>query len=223
MNRSLIFFAGATALLLSACGSNHDADQPEVKVTDLAAGVYAVSTGDAANPTAGKYYSAADGSRLLVLNNSSQQATAVYHRDAGSTWRLTPAPAAAAATAATAATTAAASLDLLNSNATTSGTLNVGTIARSYTVRLASDAAAAFSVNAGGEIVAGATSCKLSGKVSVSSLPNTLKLSLTASGCGELPAQSDGYLVVDSDYAPAAFRLLTYSGSALVDLWAYAE
>nr|WP_315251582.1 hypothetical protein [uncultured Duganella sp.] len=211
MNRSLTLFAGAAALLLSACGSNHDVARPEVKVTDLAPGVYAVSAGDAANPTAGKYYSAADGSRLLVLNNSAQQASAVYRRDAGGAWQLTPAPA------------ADTSLDLLNSNATTSATLNIDAVARGYTVRLASGAAAAFSINAGGDIAAGSSSCKLSGKLSTSSLPNTLKLSLTTSGCGDLPAQSDGYLVADSDYAPAAFRLLTYSGAALVDLWAYAE
>jgi hypothetical protein len=211
MKNSLTILAGAAVLLLSACGSSNEAAKPQVKVTDLAAGVYAISSGDSANPTAGKYYSAADGSRLLVLNNSAQQASAVYRRDAGGAWQLTPAP------------TADTSLDLLNSNATTSTTLNISAIARSYSVRLASGAAAAFSINASGDIVAGSSSCKLSGKLGSSPLPNTLKLSLASSGCGDLPAQSDGYLVADSDYAPATFRLLTYSSAALVDLWAYAE
>jgi hypothetical protein len=41
--------------------------------------------------TAGRYYAAADGSRLLVLNNSAQQATALYRRDAGGGWQMTPA------------------------------------------------------------------------------------------------------------------------------------
>ena len=64
------------AALLSACGGNHDdAPAPLVKVTELSAGAYAVSAGDAADPTAGKYYAAADGSRLLVLNNGSQRAS----------------------------------------------------------------------------------------------------------------------------------------------------
>jgi hypothetical protein len=111
----------------------------------------------------------------------------------------------------------------LNSSSLPSAALNFTAVARSYTVRLASGAAAAFSINANGEIVAGSTSCKLSGKLATSSLPNTLKASLAATSCGDLPAQSDGYLVVDSDYAPAAFRLLTYSGSTPLDLWAYAE
>jgi hypothetical protein len=211
MNRSLPFLAGAAALMLSACNSSNDVPAPEVKVTELAAGVYAVSAGDAANPTAGKYYAAADGSRLLVLNNSGQQASTLYRRDGNGSWQATP--------AATQNTT----LDLLNSSAIPSSTVTVGALARSYTVRLSSGAAAAFSVSSGGDIVAGGTSCKLSGKLTAGTLPNTLKASLTASGCGDLTAQSDGYLVVDGDYAPAAFRLLTYSGSALVDLWAYAE
>lgn len=209
MNRHLIL--AAVAVLLAACGSSNEPAKPAVKVTDLAAGMYAVSSGDSANPTAGRYYSAADGSRLLVLNNSSQQATALYRRDAGGSWQMTP------------AATQDTSLELLNSSSLPSAVLNFAAITRSYTVRLANGAAAAFSVNANGEIVAGSTSCKLSGKLATSSLPNTLKASLTASSCGDLPAQSDGYLVVDSDYAPAAFRLLTYSGSTPLDLWAYAE
>lgn len=210
MNRSLTILAGAAALLLSACGSSNDVPAPEVKVTELAAGAYAVSSGDAANPTAGKYYAAADGSRLLVLNNSGQQASALYRRDGNGSWQMTP--------TATQNTT----LDLLNSSATPYTTVTVSALARSYSVRLSSGAAA-FSVSSSGDIVAGGTTCKLSGKLSASTLPNTLKASLSTSGCADLPAQSDGYLVVDGDYAPAMFRLLTYSGSTLVDLWAYAE
>ena len=89
MNRTLI--PAAVALLLSACGSSNEPAKPAVKVTDLAAGMYAVSSGDSASPAAGRYYSAADGSRLLVLNNNAQQATALYRRDAGGSWQVTPA------------------------------------------------------------------------------------------------------------------------------------
>lgn len=205
-------------LLLAACGSSNDNEPaapaaPKVGVTELAAGVYAVSAGDAAVPTAGKYYAAADGSRLLVLNNSADQAAAIYRRDAGAgaLWQTTP------------AATKDTALDLLNSNAVPPTVVNFASVARSYTVRLANGTAAAFSISSNGDLVAGATGCKLSGKLAVSALPNALKASLTTSGCGDLPAQSEGYLVVDGDYAPAVFRLLTYSGSALVDLWSYAE
>jgi hypothetical protein len=212
MNRSLSILAAASILLLAACGSNNnDDDAPKVSVTELAAGTYAVSSGDSANPTAGTYYAAADGTRLLVLNNSTQQAGTVYRREPNGSWQVTP------------AVTAHTTLELLNSSAIPSNVITTGSIARSYTIRLPAGAVAAFSVSAGGDIVAGGTSCKLSGKLTAATLPNALKLSLTTSGCGDLPAQSDGYLVVDKDYAPAAFRLLTYSGSAPVDLWAYAE
>lgn len=203
------------ALLLAACSNSDDTPAPPpaptVKVTELAAGVYAVGAGDAASPSAGKYYAAADGSRLLVLNNGAQQATALYQREADGKWKMTP------------AATSDTALDLLNSSAIASGALNVAAIARSYTVRLAAGGAAAFSVNAGGDIVAGATSCKLSGKLAATALPHALKLSLTTAGCGDLPAQSEGFLVADSDYAPAAFRLLTSGAAAPVDLWAYPE
>lgn len=213
MNPHMNACIGAGMLLvLAACGSsNNDVPAPEVKVTELAAGVYAVATGDASAPTAGKYYAAADGSRLLVLNNSSAQASALYRRDGNGKWQMTP------------TATQNTALDLLNSSAVPSSVLNVTSVARSYTVRLSSGTAAAFSITSAGDIVAGGTTCKLTGKLSTSALPNTLKASLTASSCGDLPAQSEGYLVVDSDYAPATFRLLTSSGSTLVDLWAYAE
>ena len=89
-------------------------------------------------------------------------------------------------------------------------------------MRLPAGAVAAFSVTAGGDIVAGASACKLSGKLTAATLPNVLKLSLAASACGDLPAQSEGYLVADGDYSPAAFRLVT-AGAAPVDLWAYQE
>lgn len=216
MKRSLPLWTGAALLplLLSACGSSNDAavdTSPTISVTDLAAGAYAVSSGDASSPTAGKYYAAADGSRLLVLNNSSDQASNVYRREGSGKWQVTP------------AVTADTTLTLLNSSAITASTPTVAALARSYTVRLASGAAAAFTISSSGDIVAGSTSCKLTGKLSTGTLPNTLKLSLAAASCGDLPAQSDGVLVVDSDFAPAVFRLVTYSGAALVDLWAYAE
>ncbi|KQV91259.1 hypothetical protein ASD15_04245 [Massilia sp. Root351] len=210
---ALVMLSPLPAMLLSGCSSDtpEALPAPSVKVAELAAGAYAVSTGDAANPSAGKYYAAADGSRLLVLNNSAQQATAVYRREGSGAWQAMP------------AATRDVSLELLGSSPIPSTTINAAAIARNYAVRLAGGGVAAFSVNAGGDIVAGGTSCKLSGKVAASTLPHTLTLSLAASGCGDLPAQSEGFLVVDSDYAPAGFRLLASGATAPVDLWAYPE
>jgi hypothetical protein len=199
----------AFSLVLSACGGDSN-DPPAVRVTDLKAGTYAVSSGDAGNPTAGKYYAAADGSRLLVLNNGAQQATAIYRRDADSGWQMTPAHGNAA-------------LELLNSSQIPSHAVTLAAVANSYLVRLATGAVAAFAVTASGDIVAGNTACKLSGKLATTALPDSLKVSLTTSGCGDLPAQSDGFLVMDTDYSPAAFRLLTSGGSVPVDLWAFSD
>jgi hypothetical protein len=219
MKSLLTLRATAVALvpiLLAACGSSHDDAPttpalPVIKVTELAAGAYAVSAGDAADPVAGKYYAAADGSRLLVLNNSAQQASAAYRRDGNGAWQRWP------------AATADSTLDLLDSGPIPVAALTIAPLARSYAVRLDSGGVALFAVSAGGDITAGASTCKLSGKLAVSPLPGALKLTLATSGCGDLPAQADGVLVADSDYAPAAFRLLASGSKAPVDLWAYPE
>jgi hypothetical protein len=182
-----------------------------VNVTELAPGAYAVATGDAASPSSGRYYAGTDGSRLLVIDDGAGQAGAMYRRDGNGTWQAAP------------AATTAASVDLLNSNAIGAATLAVAPLAGSYAVRLADKSVALFTVTTSGDIVAGATSCKLSGKVAPAALPNTLKLTLGTAGCGDLPAQADGYLVVDDDHAPAAFRLVAPGKAAPVDLWAYRE
>ncbi|WP_338760102.1 hypothetical protein [Massilia sp. METH4] len=200
----------ALALLLAACGSSDETDAPAVQVTELGTGVYAVATGDAGNPVEGKYYAAADGSRLLVLNDTDQQASAIYRRAAGAGWQVSPA-------------TAGTAVDLLASNAVSSTVLDGASIAGRYAVRLATGAAATLSISANGDIVPGDTACKLSGKLAVTPLPNALKLELGTAGCGDLPALADGYLVVDRDYSPAVFRLVATGAKAPVDLWAYAR
>jgi hypothetical protein len=215
MNRFLCPLVALTApLLLAACGNSNDSSdsKPQLSVTDLSAGVYAVSTGDSSSPTAGKYYAAADGSRLLVLNDTEDKAVTIYRREGSNgSWQAIP------------AVTENTSVQLLNNNVVVSSTVDVSTLAGSYAARLTSGAAALFSINAAGDLVAGSSACKLSGKASAGTLPNTAKLSLSASSCGDLPATSTGVLIVDSDYAPARFRLLTDKGSASVDLWAYSE
>lgn len=191
----------AAGLLLAACSSDNDHDDgkeqggPQLAVTELAAGTYAVSAGDPASPTAGKYYAAADGARLLVLNDGEQQARVLYQRAAGGLWQATPAQ-------------AGANLELIGSNPLPAEILERGALAGNYSVRLAG----------------GASACKLSGSLAASSLPGALSLTLNASGCGNLPAQSTGVALRDADYAPAAFRLLAGAGeTALLDLWAYRD
>lgn len=211
----------AIVATLSACGGDGGGDgggigQPVVSVTDLAAGSYVVSVGDANAPTVGKYYAGADGSRELVLADSDDHATQLYRRapNAGSgpaSWVAVP------------PTDRSVNVSLLRSDATASSTLTLAPFAGSYVTQVAAGMTATFTVNATGDVVAGPSTCKLSGKLAASSLPNTLQLSLAATGSGTLPATGNGLLVVDADYAPARFRLVADNGTQLLDLWAYAQ
>ena len=196
----------AVACGLAACGGD---DAPTVAVTDLAAGAYTVSVGDANAPTVGKYYAAADGSRLLVLADSNDQATQLYRRAPGAAWVAVP-------------VLGNTTVALLRSDALPVAAVTVAAQAGSYTTLLATGGVASFTVSATGDITAGTSACKLSGKLAVGSLPNTLALTLSAQVCGSLPASSTGVLAVDADYAPAV-RLVADNGTQLLDLWAYRE
>nr|WP_315201586.1 hypothetical protein [uncultured Albidiferax sp.] len=197
----------ALVCALAACGGD---DGPKVAVTDLPAGNYTVSVGDANAPTVGKYYAAADGSRLLVLADSNDQATQVYRRAAGANW--VGVPAAGQDT----------SVALLRSDALPVASVNLAALAGNYTTALAAGGVARFAVNASGDITASTSACKLSGKLTAGALPNTLALKLSAQSCGSLPASSTDVLAVDADYAPA-LRLVADNGVQLLDLWAYRE
>lgn len=209
--------AGIVAAL-SACGGDGNGIRPPVvTVTDLAAGSYIVSVGDANAPTVGKYYAGADGSRELVLAGSDDRATQLYRRASNGS-------AGAASWVAVPPSDKDVSVTLLRSDATLNSTLTLAPFAGSYVTQVAAGVTASFTVNATGDIVAGTSACKLSGKLSSGSLPNTLQLSLAATACGTtLPATSNGLLVVDTDYAPARFRLVADNGAQLLDLWAYAQ
>lgn len=209
MKHTHTIIAGLSALLLGACGS-HDSDDtaPAIRATELATGTYAISAGDAAAPSTGKYYAAADGSRLVVLNNDQDKAVSIYRRDGNGPWRASP---------------ASTSLELLNNNPVTVRTISTSAIVGNYAIRLAGGAVATFSVDGTGHVVPGATACKVSGKLAASPFQPALTLALSTSGCGDLPAESNGYLLADGDYAPAAFRLLTYTDKGVLDLWAYSD
>ncbi len=203
----------AVMLVVSACGGSDDDGAPSAKVTvdDLSSGSYIVSLGDANAPTVGKYYAAADGSRLLAVADANGVSTQLYRRAAGDRWIAAP------------AATKDVTVTLLRNDALVANTVALASVAGSYVTQVASGVVASFTVSAAGDITAGATACKLSGKLSAGTLPNTLKLGLTSSGCGTLAASSTGIAAMDSDYAPAKFRILTDDGTQVVDLWAFAE
>lgn len=211
MKRTSGLLALSTAVVaLVACGGSGD-DQPQVKVDDLATGSYVVSVGDTNAPTVGKYYADASGNRLLVLADSGDRVAQLYRREAGKAWVGAP------------GANKDVNVTLLQSNAVPSKALDVAPLAGSYSVLVGAGMVANFTLQANGDIVAGTSTCKLAGKVTAHTLANTLKLSLTAGGCGSLPASSTGVLVVDADYAPAGFRLVADNGALPLDLWAYKE
>lgn len=205
------------ALPLAGCGGNDDGvmqgsvTEKQVTVDELAAGVYTVSTGNADAPTVGSYHAGTDGSRLLVLSNTNGQTEALYRREASGAWVAVP------------AATQNVTVKLLRSDTVPVVALTASALAGSYVTQIAPGNAAQFTVNADGAIVAGATTCKLSGRMATGTLPNTLKLNLTATGCGSLPATSTGAVVVSSDEVPARFKLIADNGAHLLDLWAFVE
>jgi len=217
MRRLISVFPLLALLALAACGGD---DAPgttspgtsaSLSVTDLEPGAYVVGVGDADNPTVGKYYAATDGSRFLALADADDKATAIYRRDKNAGWVAAP------------GAQAGASVTLLRHDAVPAAAIEPGTVAGSFTAALPAGGSAVFSVTAEGKIVAGASACQLSGSVAAHAMPNTLALKLSTSACSGLPASATGVLAVDSDYAPAAFRLLADDGSRVVDLWAYRD
>ncbi len=212
MKHSIGYFSLlAFASLLAGCmGDGDSGASAKVDVDELATGAYSVSIGDIDTPTVGNYYASADGSRLLVVNDGEDKASRLYRRGAADKdWVAVP------------TTTADVSITLLNSIALPIDV--VPDLTGSYVARIDADTIAKFSI-VNGIIKAGDTRCELSGHVSDGALPNTLKLNLMAANCGSiLPAASAGAISIDSDYAPAKFRMLADDGEIVVDLWAYAE
>ncbi|MDN4587893.1 hypothetical protein DBA29_05185 [Xenophilus aerolatus] len=185
-----------------------------MKVDDLAAGVYAVSTGDPDQPTLGRYYAGSDGKRLLALESAGETVDRILRRaDGSSAWVAVPAP------------TADLNVQLLRSQpSATAATPAAASLAGRYVVRLSSGAAADFRIDAQGRIAAGTLSgCQLSGSLASGTLPGTLALKLESRNCAGVPASATGVLVADPSDAPAALRLLADDGKQAVDLRGYAE
>ena len=217
MKRLISLFPLAAALGLAACGGNDAPDNgappatATLSVTDLEPGAYVVSVGDADNPTVGKYYAGTDGSRYLALADAEDKATAIYRRDKGGSWVAAP------------GADASASVRLLSQAAVPAASVELASVAGTYTTVLPTGASATFTVTGEGKIAPGASACQLSGTLAAQAMPNTLSLKLSTSACGTLPASASGVLAIDTDYQPAAFRLIADDGGRVVDLWAYRD
>ncbi|MPM83283.1 hypothetical protein SDC9_130346 [bioreactor metagenome] len=212
--------AVALALLmatgLAACGgSSSDDNGPTVSVpAPSAAGVYAVSVASGDAVQAGKYYLAADGQALVVLNDGGEKAAQVYAREAGENQRWVASPAVVSDT----------TLKFSTTTALTATAAALQSAAGSYVVLLSDQSRATFTVDASGKVTAGSSSgsCKISGQLGKASIARALSAKLATAGCAGLPAAIDGYALLDDDYAPAKLRIVNADGGALADLWAFA-
>ncbi|GAB2486041.1 hypothetical protein GCM10027082_41260 [Comamonas humi] len=204
----------SVAAALAGCGgSGGDTPAaPRLVVDDLAPGAYIASLGERANPTVGKYYAAEDGSRYLVVADGLDQATAIYRRaTTGGDWVAVPGGQPAGA------------VKLLGHTRLPAAAVQPAQLAGSYRVRLPSGTSARFSIAADGKITPLGSACQISGQIAAHALPNSARLSLASSGCGNLLESGTGIAAIDADYAPAALRLLVDNGSKLGELWAYAD
>lgn len=238
MNASRLSMMACIGLLLAACGGGEHAlsfvpssgpgtgtssgnggntggaPTATVSVDDLKPGSYTVSLGDAGAPVVGKYYASASGERLLVIAGADDQATALYRRAAGGLWVGVP------------PSSQNVKVTLLRSDAQVDAAAapSLASVAGKYASLVAPGVRATYGIASDGSIAADASSaCKLSGSVSAGAMPDTLKLVLKTQGCGSLPANLTGALVVDPDYAPARFRLIADDGVSPVDLWGFSS
>lgn len=214
--KSIIAATTLSVLLLAAC---HD-DEPEAAAASVtvgnaptAAGNYLVSIGDENSPTSGRLYQAANGSRMLIVNDAGDLASAIYTSSTNGVWqRVPPAP-------------QGEHIELQQSSAMPgSSSSSSSQLAGDYST-LVQGVATGFSLASDGKLSASANAgCKLSGQLDAAEFsPGVRKLSLTFSQCALLSGTLSGVLIQDADYAPARLRMVLDNGAQITELWAYAE
>ncbi|MDR2060687.1 MAG: hypothetical protein LBQ29_04720 [Acinetobacter sp.] len=201
-------------LALSAChDDNHDRQEQPVEkpepVPALAVGTYSVSIEtDQELPTVGKYYSGTDGSKLVVLNDEQDRAQIVMHYDvATNTWHSNQSD-------------KNLKLEFAHYEKIADQKLSVNELVGRYTLSLADGSSIPVEVKAQGQMVSLDQNCRFTAKISESVLANTSSYQFTENKCLALKNNEKGYIVVDQDLEPAAFRLLSDRIGAQ-DLWAF--
>jgi len=212
MQRCLwVFLLG---LALSAChdDNNDRQEQPAEKsepVPALAMGTYSVSIEtDQELPTVGKYYSGTDGTKLVVLNDEQDRAQIVMHYDvATKAWHSNQSD-------------KNLKLEFAHYEKIADQKLSLNELVGSYTLSLADGSSIPVEVKAQGQMISLDQNCSFTAKISESSLANTASYQFTENKCAALKNNEKGYVVVDQDLEPAAFRLLSDTVDSK-DLWAF--
>lgn len=201
-------------LVLSAChDDNNDRQQqsagkPE-PVPALAAGTYSVSIETEQElPTVGKYYAGTDGSKLVVLNDAQDRAQIVMHYDvATKTWHSNQ-------------NDKNLKLEFAHYEKIADQKLNLNELVGRYTLSLADGSSIPVEVKAQGHMISLDQNCRFTANISERAMANTARYQFTENKCAALKHNEKGYIVVDQDLEPAAFRLLSDTVDSK-DLWAF--
>lgn len=201
-------------LALSAChdDNNDRQEQPAEKpepVPALAVGTYSVSIEtDQELPTVGKYYSGADGTKLVVLNDEQDRAQIVMQYDVSTkTWHSNQSD-------------QNLKLEFAHYEKIADQKLSLNELVGSYTLSLADGSSIPVEVKAQGQMISLDQNCSFTASISESAMANTASYQFTENKCAALKNNEKGYVVVDQDLEPAGFRLLWDTVDSK-DLWAF--
>ena len=205
------------SLGLTACNdSNENQDQKDTSskvefAPNLEPGTYTVSIEtDQELPMAGKYYSGTDGNKLLVINNEQERASIIITYDAqNQTWHSNQ-------------TNKTASIKFDHVEKIADQKLDIALLNGSYTLSLASDVTIPLEINAQGQMVSQDANCAFTGIISANQMANTASYQLQENKCDAMKNNTKGYLVVDEDFVPASFRLVSDMSDSQ-DVWAFSE
>lgn len=196
---------------LAACNDNDHDDQVSTEKPALApsldVGTYIISTEtDEELPMAGKYYSGADGSKLLVLDDDEDRAKIVMSYDAKTkAWQSNQ-------------SNQAMTVELAHYEKIDDQKITLNQLAGTYDLSFPDGT----TVNAQGKIVSKDPNCVFTGVITESAVANTANYQLTDNKCDALKNNSKGFVVVDEDLEPMSFRLVSET-VASKDIWAFAQ
>lgn len=200
---------------LAACNDNDHDDQVSTEKPALApsldVGTYIISTEtDEELPMAGKYYSGADGSKLLVLDDDENRAKVVMSYDAKiKAWQSNQ-------------SNQTMAVELAHYEKIDDQKITLNQLIGTYDLSFPDGTTVNAEVNAQGKIVSKDSNCVFTGVITESALANTANYQLTDNKCDALKNNSKGYIVVDEDLEPMSFRLVSDT-VASKDIWAFAQ
>lgn len=160
-------------------------------------------------PLAGKYYSGADGTRLLILNDEQERAAVVMSYDAQKQiWQTTQHE--------------ATPISFAHTDSILDQAIDIATLAGSYTLSVPDHEYIQFEINNNGAMSSKQNNCAFVGTITSSQMNNVLNYQLQNNNCTALNNNTRGFVVIDDDFKPARFRLVS-SATESKDAWAFPQ